>query len=211
MHKLTIRCSSLGRLMTEPKSKSEVLSVGAKTYIRDIAKAAIFGVEPEISSKAMEKGILCEEDSIRLYNSVFFKNYKKNTDRRTANGLTGEPDIVIPGVIGVDIKTSWSLDTFPLWAIDCKNDLYEWQMRGYMKLFETPHWQVAYCLVDTPEDLIGYESQDSHIVSGFPEQHRVTVVSFDRDLEKEALIDAKIKAAGDYYLQLIEEFDKSHA
>ena len=34
---MKFRCSSLGKLMTEPRSKSEgVLSVGAKTYIREL-------------------------------------------------------------------------------------------------------------------------------------------------------------------------------
>ena len=65
------RCSSLGKLMTEPKSKSEgVLSAGAKTYIRELAAQEIFGVDFQVSSKAMEKGILCEQDSIDLLNRV---------------------------------------------------------------------------------------------------------------------------------------------
>ena len=55
---MKFRCSSLGKLMTEPRSKSEgVLSVGAKTYIRELAAQEIFGVEFEVSSKAIEKGI----------------------------------------------------------------------------------------------------------------------------------------------------------
>ena len=38
MSEFKIRCSSLGRIMTEPKSKSDwPLSVGAKTAIREIA------------------------------------------------------------------------------------------------------------------------------------------------------------------------------
>ncbi len=54
---MKFRCSSIGKLMTEPRSKSEgVLSVGAKTYIRELAAQEIFGVDFEVSSKYIEKG-----------------------------------------------------------------------------------------------------------------------------------------------------------
>ena len=68
---MKFRCSSLGKLMTEPRSKSEgPLSVGAKTYIRELAAQEIFGVDFVVSSKAMEKGIEAEGDSIDLLNDV---------------------------------------------------------------------------------------------------------------------------------------------
>ena len=68
---MRFRCSSIGKLMTEPKSKSEgPLSVGAKTYIRQLAAQEILGVDFEVSSRAMEKGIICEQDSIDLLNRV---------------------------------------------------------------------------------------------------------------------------------------------
>ena len=61
MREVKFRCSSIGKLMTEPKTQKEgPLSVGAKTYIRELAAQEIFGVEFEVSSKQMEKGILVE-------------------------------------------------------------------------------------------------------------------------------------------------------
>ncbi len=39
---LRIRCSALSKIMTEPKSKDEVLSVGAKTYIDDLASEFVW-------------------------------------------------------------------------------------------------------------------------------------------------------------------------
>ena len=44
---------------------------------------------------------------------------------------------------------------------DMGND-YEWQMRGYMWLYNRDCAIVDYCLVDTPEDLIGYEQRVAH-------------------------------------------------
>lgn len=71
MSELLIRCSSIGKLMTEPKTKAEgPLSVGAKTHIRNLVAQEIFGVDFEVSSKEMEKGILLEPDAIALLNRV---------------------------------------------------------------------------------------------------------------------------------------------
>lgn len=210
MREFKIRCSSVGKIMTEPKLKSEVLSVGAKTHVRELARAAIFGVEKQVSSKAMEKGILCEQDSIDLYNAVFFTNHTKNSERRTEDDLTGECDIVVPGVIGKDIKTSWSIDTFPIVLADCLDPLYAWQMRGYMKLWNVPRWEVAYCLVDTPDDLIGFDPPEAHTVSHIPEHHRVTTWTIERDLALEALMVERIQHARRYYAEVLAEFDRCH-
>lgn len=205
------RCSSLGKLMTEPKSKSEgILSVGAKTYIRELAAQEIFGVDFVVSSKAMEKGIQCEQASIDLLNSVRCLSLVKNTERKSNGLITGEADLI--GVDrGHDIKTSWSIQTFPLLESDCVDKGYEWQMRGYMQLWDVNKWEVNYCLVDTPEHLIGYESPALHTVSHIPEHMRVTTWTIERDADKEALIAEKVAAAREYFKQVISEFDRSHA
>lgn len=200
--------------MTEPtagaKAKGEVLSVGAKTYIREMARSAIFGVEKQLNSKVIEKGLRVEEDSIALYNSVFFTNLQKNTERRTVDGLTGECDLWIPNVKGIDIKSSWSIDTFPLIEIDAQEGMYEWQARGYMKLWNLPEWQIAYCLVDTPEDLIGFEAEESHIVGHIAEELRVTTWTIKRDMDLEASIAERIRHAREYYRYVLTEFDRTH-
>jgi hypothetical protein len=212
MRDVNFRCSSLGRLMTEPKSKSEgPLSVGAKTYIRELAAQEIFGVEFEISSKEMEKGILVEPDSIALLNSVRGLSLEKNKDRRTRDGLTGECDLFdAPRPRGHDLKSSWSLRTFPICVADCKDNAYEWQMRGYMALWDADEWEVNYAMVDTPEHLIGYEPMALHVVGHIPEYMRLTTWTIKRDADKEAAIFGRIKAAREYYAEVIAEFDRSH-
>ena len=91
---LIIRCSQLGKIMTDGK-KGEELSAGAKTYLRELLKKEILGYDDEISSKYLEKGIRCEEESLNLYNQVFFTDYTKNTERRTDDYITGEADILV--------------------------------------------------------------------------------------------------------------------
>ena len=210
---MKFRCSSIGKLMTEPRSKSEgVLSVGAKTYIRELAAQEIFGVDFVVSSKAMEKGVEAEGDSIDLLNSVRGLSLVKNTERRSNEFITGECDLFDASAKrGHDIKTSWSIATFPITVADCEDKLYEWQMRGYMALWDAEEWEVNYCLVDTPERLIAFEPMDLHVVSHLPEWMRVTTWTIKRDIEKEAAIFEKVKAANEYMKLVLQEFDQTHA
>lgn len=209
---MRFRCSSIGKLMTEPRSKSDgPLSVGAKTYIRELAAQEIFGVDFVVSSKAIEKGIECEDDSISLLNEVRDLNLVKNTERRSNDFITGECDLFdVANNRGHDIKTSWSIATFPIIPSDCEDKLYEWQMRGYMALWDADEWEVNYCLVDTPDRLIGFEPMELHFVSNIPERMRVTTWTVKRDMEKEAAIFEKVKHANEYLMQVINEFELTH-
>lgn len=215
MSAVLFRCSSIGKLMTNPTAAAikagEVLSVGAKTYVRKLAAEEIFGVEFEVSSKQMEKGIVCESDSIALLNRVRGLSLEKNTIRKTDGFLTGECDLYdISRRRGHDIKTPWSIATFPIVPMDCEDSDYEWQCRGYMKLWDADEWSVDYCLVNTPEHLIGYEPQSLHFVDHIPAHHRVTSWAIKRDADKETAMVEKIKHARDYYSQVISEFDRCH-
>jgi hypothetical protein len=206
------RCSSIGKLMTEPKTLKEgPLSVGAKTYIRELAAQEIFGVDFEVSSKQMEKGILVEPEGIALLNRVRGLSLTKNTERRENDWITGECDLFhAPRRRGHDLKCSWSVATFPIAVADCEDKLYEWQMRGYMALWDADEWEVNYALVDTPDHLIGHEPLHMHLVDHIPEHMRLTSWVVKRDAEKERAIYEKVKHARDYYAEVIAEFDRTH-
>ena len=207
-----VRCSSLGRLMTEPKTKAEgILSVGAKTLIRELASQELFGVDFEFSSRETEKGIRCEPDAIALLNSVRGLSLVKNLERRTDEFITGECDLFDASARrGHDLKTSWSIKTFPICLIECQDKAYEWQMAGYMRLWDADEWEVNYALVTTPDDLIGYEPQALHFVDHIPPAQRITTWVLKRDAAKEALIAERVKAAREYYAEVIAEFDRTH-
>lgn len=206
------RCSSIGKLMTEPKTLKEgPLSVGAKTYIRTLAAQEIYGVDFVISGKPLEKGNIVEPDSLHLLNDVRGLSLVKNEERRSDDFITGECDLFdVARKRGHDLKSSWSLATFPAFEIDCKDSLYEWQMRGYMRLWGAEEWEVNYCMVDTPEKLIGFEPLQLHVVSHIPANQRVTTWRITRDADKEAAMVEKIKAAREYMDECFREFDKSH-
>jgi hypothetical protein len=207
MHKF--RASALSEIMTDPKNKGDVLSVGAKTAIEKLAKQMVYGYDEEISSKAMEKGILVEDQSIALYNEVFFTDHKKNTVRLDNEWITGECDIHAPGKI-IDIKSSWSLATFPATSAAGENKGYEWQGRAYMWLWDVDQFEIAYCLVNTPEDLIGYEQQDLHFVDHITPELRVTRVHYTRDKTLEEKIKQRVDDARRYFDQMVKQISDEH-
>ena len=203
------RASSLADIMTDPKGKDEILSVGAKTVISKMAKEFIYGYEEVISSKYMEKGIRVEGRSIDLLNSVLLTSYEKNEERRNNEWITGEADIVADDQI-IDIKSNWSLSTFPATPEDGQDKKYEWQGRAYMMLWDKPKFEIAYCMVSTPEDLIGWEQKSLHQVDEISRELRVTIVKYERDQALEEKIKVKVNAARAYLEETIETITKAH-
>jgi hypothetical protein len=206
--KLTIRASALSAIMTDGKNKDE-LSVGAKTYITKLAKEFIYGYDERITSKYMDKGIQLEDASIDLLNAVRLTSYVKNEERRTNDWITGEADIVDTDKI-IDIKTSWSLATFPVLADQGDDKGYEWQLRAYMMLWDKSKAELAYCMISTPDELIGYESPLVHKVDHIHPNLRVTTVQYERDATLEEKIKVKVNAARDYYVQIINQINEQH-
>lgn len=204
--------SSVGKLMGEPKTKGATLTDTAKSYVRELAAQEIFSVAFEIGGKPLDKGTECEGESIALFNTVTGRSLQKNTERRRDDYLTGEADLVDDDEV-IDIKTAWSVQTFPLSPDDvatAQRTLYEYQLRAYMRLWDKPRASIAYCLVDTPERLIGYEPIQLHLVGHIPERLRVTTWSVERDAAIEAKMLEKMDAARAYYADVINEFERTH-
>lgn len=233
------RASSLGKIMTEPKSIAEhlltddvqaivkkkvrteedkailqywldhSLSAGAITYLDGLAWEHVADYKSIVTGKYMDKGLIVEDESIALYNSVHFTNYAKNTERRTNEWVTGECDIYTGSKI-IDIKSSWSLDTFPFTVKKGMDSLYEWQLRAYMMLWDAPEAEIAYCLVNTPDELVRHEQADIHAVDRVPEQLRVTRVPYKRDMELEEKIKRKVGAARLYLDAQVQQIYLDH-
>ena len=202
---MIIRASALGEIMA-PAKKSGELSAGAKTFIKKAFKEELFGFRDVPTSKYMEKGALVEQDAIDLYNEVHFTDHVKNTERRQHEGiLTGECDIYT-GESVIDIKSTWSLATFPIWPDEAANTGYEWQLRAYMLLWDCQRAELAYCMVTTPEHLRKWENPDMHIVDHIPEHMRITKLAFVRDAALETQMIERIRLALAYFDQLKEEY-----
>lgn len=205
-----MRCSSLSKIMTEPKAKDEILSVGAKTHVEELAKEFVYQYIKEVSSKEMEKGIIVEQACIELLNEVLFSNFKKNTERRENEWITGECDIYT-GTRIHDIKAPWSLATSPATVFAGRDKDYEWQGRGYMMLWDCDEFEIDYCLVNTPDELIRYEPEDLHYVDHIDPLLRVTRVPYKRDKTLEDQIKRKVDAARAYFDQIVQTIAEEHA
>ena len=185
MKNLKVRASSLHKMMTNPRSKSEELSETTKTWLKDLVKEEVFGYHPQLNTPAINKGIDYEFMSIDLLNDATFNSYKKNEERITNDWLTGEADIVTTDEI-IDVKSSWSLETFPAFAEDAESGVkkagYEWQLRGYMMLYNKPKASIKYCMISTPESLLkDWDDRSIHKVDHIEPAKRISTVNFERD------------------------------
>jgi hypothetical protein len=197
--------SQIGKLMTNGRAKDSIGET-AKSYIKECAKQDFYNYTTELNTKEIMKGREQEQDSIDLLNSVRFTDYVKNQQTIENDYLIGTADIVIDQRI-IDIKTPWSLKTFPALNEDAVNPLYEWQLRAYMLLYDKPCAELIYCMVTTWDEFLNeYENLQLHRVDHINPEKRITALWYDRDEDVEAKMIARLKEASDlyheYYTQL---------
>jgi hypothetical protein len=203
MKELLFRCSSLGKLMTESRSKSEVLSETAKTYIQDVFKEKELGIYKDFSSRYTDKGIQMEDEAIQFASEVLNWDFVvKNETRFNNEWLTGEPDICTDNLLA-DIKCSWNGSTFPMFDSALKNKDYFWQLQGYMMLTGHDTSELVYCLMNTPFEIVEANAvQLSHNFDQIPNELRIKRFIVQKDEEAQAKIIERVKEARDYYNQL---------
>ncbi len=198
----------LGKLMTSSRTKGEALSQTAKSYIIQKAKEDFFEYKNEINSKYLSKGLAQEQDSIDLLNLVRVESYTKNEERVENQWLTGCCDIITDTLI-IDIKTSWSLDTFPATSYELKDiSDYEWQGRAYMWLYDRPYFELSYVMVSTSPELLGeYENASIHYVEHIEPSKRITSIRFERDKELEIQMAERLILATEFYNEVINQLE----
>lgn len=223
MSNIRIRCSALGKIMTSPKTKGEVLSETAKTYIREVFLELEFGIKKHFWSRYTDKGIRVEKDSIRLANKVLDwgltdeiidgkQIYHEN------EWISGMTDVCTDWLLA-DVKSSWDGTTFPFFESKMPSKDYYYQLQGYMWLTGHDEAILAYCLTDTPKDILDDEirrelwknkeiGQDEeieryvtlkHSFDRIPIKNRVKAFTIKRD---EAVFDAmkeRIQLCREYY------------
>lgn len=154
-----IRASSVGYIMTEPVTKADkeagLLSKTAQKHLLDVYISEKYNRRRDIQTKQMKKGIEVEQESIDLLSMYLKKPFTKNTERFSNKYITGLPDIIDDGII--DIKSSYDLWTFLGNIPDKLDNLYYWQMMSYMWLAGKTKATIAYCLVNTPDNIIQQE------------------------------------------------------
>lgn len=201
------RASQIGKLMTNDRSGKNVGQT-AINFVNQIAKQDFFGYESPVINRYLDKGTNQELESIQLLNSVRFEDFHKNAVRKTNEFITGECDIETVSSI-IDIKTSWSLDTFPELPEEIDSKDYEWQGRAYMWLYNKPEFELVYCMVSTwDEFLTQYDDRLLHKVDHIDPAKRITSIKFERDLELEERMIERVKWANEYYKERINKLNK---
>jgi hypothetical protein len=205
---MKFRASQLGKLMTSSRTKGEALSQTAKSYIIQKAKEDFFEYRSELNNKYLTKGLAQEQDSIDLLNLVRLEDYKKNEERVENEWLTGCCDIITDTSI-IDIKTSWSLDTFPATTYELKDlSEYEWQGRAYMWLYDMPSFELCYVMVTTAPEIMGeYENGALHYVDHIAPEKRITSITFARDKEIEIQMAERLILATEFYKEVINQLE----
>jgi hypothetical protein len=198
-------------VLDEVRRKS--LSAGGKTHVRELLREAVYGYEPpEILSKPILKGREVEAECIAMLARLTGRPLVKNSQRRSNGLITGECDIWDEPIRhGRDVKAAYSMDTMPIVLDDCYDAGYEWQMEGYMILWDAERWSVDYTLVNTPEHLIDPQPAAIHYVDHIAERLRWTSWTVHRNRAREALIADKVQAARRYYRRMLNEFDRTHS
>lgn len=223
---IQFRCSGLGKLMTEPRSKSETLSETAKTFIEEVFNEKELGIYKDVSSRYTDKGIQMEDEAIQFAGNVLGWEFGvfKNEKRLTNEWITGIPDINTDTLLA-DIKCSFDGTTFPFHKKQIPNKDYFWQLQGYMMLTGHDQAELVYCLMNTPQLIVEDEIRRAHwklnlleesldLRDAIQNQHnfdhlsdRIRVKRFIviKDEESQAKIRERVFNANEYYQQLKNE------
>jgi hypothetical protein len=210
--------------MANSRSKTELLSQTAKTYIHELVLQEKYGIRKEFSSRYTDKGNAVEDLSISLVNDVLDVNFIYKNEQYFENDyIKGTPDVNTEDVL-LDVKSSWDATTFPFFDTEIPNKDYFYQLQGYMWLTGKQQAMLCYCLVDTPiemvedeirrahwklhkidEDLdLREEVESKHQFSHIPKNRRVKVFYVQKDEQVIEQIKEKIELAREYYNALIQ-------
>jgi hypothetical protein len=202
------------------------LSQGTKSAVESFVKQHVYEYTPnQISNKQTRKGTDNEEVGIEFYNRVFFTNHKKLTEddddfELTDEFSTGHPDITchIDKKV-IDIKLSYTKDTFPVTVEEAYNSQYVWQVKDYLRkmIVKTgdQSWrngEVAFILVSTPEEEVPeWEEPSLHYVDHLDDSLRYTIVPIVLSDEDIKHIESRSKAAqlyADEYYKVLTNKNK---
>jgi hypothetical protein len=165
--------------MTNPRTKGELLSQTAKTYIEEQVLRAKYGVIKTFSSRYTDKGNLVEDEAIEMASNALEMGFLyKNHEHFENEWLTGTPDVNTNEIL-LDVKSSWDATTFPFFATEIPTKDYYYQLQGYMELTGKTEALLVYCLVNTPIQMVEDEIRRAHWAAQLLEE--------DYDLRDEVL------------------------
>ena len=153
-HEFILRASSVGDLMTGGRTKGAEWGDTSLGVIRKAVLLNKYGIDEYVTSKHMEKGILNEAEGLSMYRASVGGSFEIDAvkQRLLNNYCSGEPDLIHDGIV-VDIKNSWSANSFPWWDEEIKNKSYLYQLQSYLWLSGLNSAKLVYTLTTTPEHI----------------------------------------------------------
>ena len=134
------------------------LSETAKTYCDNWLKSRLYDKKKTFQSKYTDKGLQTEDDAIEyLCETLDWGFAVKNDVRKPNDFLNGECDVLLSDTV-IDVKSSYDCFTFPLFQSEIPNTDYEFQLLGYMHLYNKKKAELIYVLMDMPEEMIRKEA-----------------------------------------------------
>ena len=194
-------CHNAHGLLTEPKAVKDKeagkLALTTQTLVKDMWLQREFGYKERVMTDEMYKGLICEQDSMALVQSVLGGEFRKRFNQRIQNEyLIGTPDIVLGSEDYVeDVKTSYTLKSFFNAEL---TDLYHTQGQCYMWLTGKRNYRLIYCLVPTPGEIILNEQKKLYYKFNCNEENKdyqqmSEQVQFNNDLILKLPIEKRVK------------------
>jgi hypothetical protein len=181
--------------MSNAKKEGE-LSQTCKTFLHEWYA----NDNEQIHSKYIDKGNYVEDDLIDFMADVLgFGMAEKNKVTLSDEFIQGTCDVDLPNCI-VDVKASWNKNTLQRQVIEGINADYEWQLQGYMHLYNKPKAYLFYGLMNTPETDYSAEV----IYDDLPNNERWIAYELNYDVNKINAIKERIEQCRVY----LNEYDK---
>ena len=129
-----------------------------ESYLQNWYKEQIYQRRNTFQSKYTDKGNITESDCVDLVAEVLDLGMVVKNEKTLSNEfMVGTPDIITADLV-IDVKSSWSAFSFPLFDTVVPNKDYELQLQCYMALTGLHRAKLVYCLMDTPDEQIQKEA-----------------------------------------------------
>lgn len=191
--KTKFRASSWGNLLAEPQLKADKdagrLGVTCQKELIKIYVLLKFGRKKDITTNAMDKGKIGEEESITLFSRVEKKLFLKNEVQLENEWFTGHADIYIGDHIQNanevwDIKTRWDMDSFMPKLVERIDKNEEAQINVYFDLTGAECGGIANTLIDCPLEILMDEKRkllySMNVISEFSPEYLAAAAELEK-------------------------------
>jgi hypothetical protein len=201
--------SEVHRLMAEPKKKGEVLSEGAKTYIRERVAQQLAPREPEYYNSSMEHGNETEPQAVMAIAESIGKSVNDDDFIYTSEGgfvyfwdellnLGGTPDVILRGKRIFEIKCPLSKTHLEYLMLESHDDVKECVPQYYAQMQANMYL--------TGLEFASFVSFDDRYYDKAHHLHKVTVFY---DVEFMAKMKQKLQYANEYKAEILNKIKKS--